>query len=374
MTVDWQAARREFPALENWTFLNTATFGQLPRRAVEAVNRHFQHRDELACWDFLDWFDDADRIRGAAARLINCRAEDIAFVTGAAPALGMLVAGMHWSPGDRVVTLRDEFPNNLYYPALLGESGVEVVETPWEQFYDALTPNTRLAIMSTVNYTSGFRPPLREVSAFLRQRDIPLYLDGTQSVGALCFDAVEIQPAMMALHGYKWLLSPNGAGFMYVHPDFRKRLAPAVIGWRSHKNWRQVDNLHHGAPEFVEAAEKYEGGMLAFPLLYAMGASLDLMLELGPANIQSRVMELAAKTRDLLRGLGGKLLYDEKPYYDSTVIAARFEGVDASRLARELKARRVQVSARHGNLRVSVHFYNSEDDLARLEENLRALL
>ena len=66
--TDWRAIRDEFPALGNWTFLNTATFGQLPRRATEAVARHFMHRDELACADFLNWFDDMQRVREKAAR------------------------------------------------------------------------------------------------------------------------------------------------------------------------------------------------------------------------------------------------------------------------------------------------------------------
>ena len=374
MDVDWRAIRKQFPALETWTFLNTATFGQLPRRASEAVARHFRRRGELACGDFLTWFGDADRIRVLLARLIHCEPEDIAFVTNAASALATLVGGMNWQPGDRVVTLEGEFPNNLYCPALLGETGVEFIETSWEGFYGTITPNTRLVLMSTVNYTSGLRPPLPEVSRFLRQRRVALYLDGTQSIGALEFNASEIQPAMMAVDAYKWLLGPTGSGFIYVRPDFREHLAPSVIGWRSHKDWRRVDNLHHGAPEFVDAAEKYEGGMLNFPSLYAMGASVEMILEIGPRNIERRVMELAGKALELLRGLGAKLLCDEKPHHDSPVIAARFDGADASKLARELKARKVLVSARHGNLRVSTHFYNNEEDLERLGTELQRLI
>jgi selenocysteine lyase/cysteine desulfurase len=374
MDADWRQIRQQFPALENWTFLNTATFGQLPRRAAEAAARHFKRRDESACGDFLDWFGDADRMRVLLARLIHCQPEDIGFVTNAASALATLMGGMGWQPGDRVITLGDEFPNNLYYPALLGETGVQCVETAWEGFYDAVAPGARLVMMSTVNYTTGFRPPLGEVSSFLRERGVPLYLDGTQSIGALEFDASEIQPAMLAVDAYKWLLGPTGSGFIYVRPDFRELLAPTVIGWRSHRDWRRVDNLHHGVPEFVQAAEKYEGGMLNFPSLYAMGASVEMILEIGPATIQHRVMELAGQARELLRGLGAKLLCDEKPHHDSPVIAARFDGADASGLARELKSRNVLVSARHGNLRVSTHFYNNEEDLERLGQGLRALL
>ncbi len=374
MEPDWCRIRAEFPALENWTYLNTATFGQLPRRAVAAAADHFAHRDDLACWDFLSWFDDADGVRELAARLVHAEPDDIAFIQNASQALGLLLGGIEWKPGDRVVTLRGEFPNNLYHPALLGGLGVEFVETDWEGFYDAITPRTRLVALSTVNYTNGFRPPLDEIAPFLAGRGVLLFLDGTQSVGALEFDVRRIRPAMLAVHGYKWLLAPTGAGFVYVPPDVRDWLHPNVIGWRSHKGWREVDNLHHGAPEFKPSAEKYEGGMLTFPVLYAMGESLAMMLEIGPDRIERRVMELAEACRCRIRRLGARLVCDESPHCDSPVISARFEGRDASALARELKARRVLVSARHGNVRISVHFYNNEADLDRMASALGEIL
>ena len=81
---DWPKIRAEFPALDGRAFLNTATFGQMPRRAVDAVGRHWQRRDELACTDFIDWYDDADRLRRAIASLIHCSADDIAFIPNAA--------------------------------------------------------------------------------------------------------------------------------------------------------------------------------------------------------------------------------------------------------------------------------------------------
>ena len=113
-----------------------------------------------------------------------------------------------------------------------------------------------------------------------------------------------VQPDMLAVHGYKWLLCPNGAGFMYVRPALRERLPPNIVGWRSHFDWRSVDNLHHGVPEPTSRAEKYEGGMLPFALIYAMQASIEMMLEIGPDAIERRVLELAHQTREILRENG----------------------------------------------------------------------
>jgi cysteine desulfurase/selenocysteine lyase len=374
MAADWQAIRREFPALERCTYLNTATFGQLPRRAVDAAARHFAHRDETACADFLDWFDDLDALRVSLARLINAAPDDIAFVPNVGSALALLMAGLDWRPGDRILTLQGEFPDNIYAPAFAARRGVEFVEAPWERFYDEITPRTRLVLLSEVSYMNGRRPPLAEISCRAHAAGALLYVDGTQSVGALRFDASAVQPDMLAVHGYKWLLSPNGAAFMYVRPELRARLDPLVVGWRSHHGWREVDNLHQGAPVFAGSAEKYEGCMPPFAVLYAMQASVDMMLEIGTAEIECRVMELVEYTRSALRALEARLPCDAEPHFNSPVIAARFENADASGLARELKRRGVHVSARHGHLRISTHFYNNEEDVDRLAAGLKSSL
>ena len=368
-SVDWEAVRAEFPALQNWTFLNTATFGQLPRRATDAVARHFAHRDELACADFLNWYDDMDRLRAKAARLIGGAPEDIAFIPNASSALSILIDGLVWHPGDSILTLEHEFPNNLYAPALVDRLGVERAECPWERFYESVHERTRLVCVSSVNYNTGFAPPLAEISRFLRERGILFFVDGTQSLGALQFDVREIQPHMLAVHGYKWLISPTGAGFMYVAPDLRAHLRPNVLGWRSHRTWRNVDNLHHGAPEFSDAAEKYEAGGLVFDVLYAMEAVIDWILEIGPSVIEQRVLDLAGKTRAIVEALGARVEHQQ-----SQIVAACFENRDVSALARALKEKRVLVAARRGRLRISPHFYNNDEDLQNLERTLRALL
>jgi cysteine desulfurase/selenocysteine lyase len=372
MAVDWAKVRAEFPSLQFWAFLNTATFGQLPRRATEAVNRHFAHRDIFACADFVDWYADVDRLRELIGRLIHALPADIAFIPTTSYALSLLVGRIDWQPGDRIVTLTDEFPNQTYYPALLASRGVEFVETPWERFYESVNDRTRLVAISAMSYVTGCRPPLVEIGKFLRDREVLFYLDGTQGCGALEFDMSEIRPDVFAVHGYKWLLAPNGAGFMYVAPEMRPRLAPYVVGWRSDRNWRDVDHLRHGAPEFGDTAEKYEGGMLAHSLLYAMEESIWMMLEIGPEEIERRVLSLAATARRALTELGGEI--GEGPLFDSPILSARFDGCDASEVAGRLKARRVLVSARQGRLRVSTHFYNNENDIDRLAEELKRIL
>jgi len=358
---DWRKIRSEFPALENRAYLNTATFGQLSLRATEAVAKHWQHRDELACTDFLNWYDDADRMRASIAKLIGATPGDIAFVSNAASALAMVLAGLDLRPEENIVTLQDEFPNYLYMQ--------QMREVPWERFYESVDSKTRLVAISEVNYSTGFRPPLEEISKFTRERGIILFVDGTQSLGALTIDLRKLNVDIFAVHGYKWMISPPGSAFMAVLEPLRSHLRSIMVGWRSHRTWREVDNLHHGVPEFATTAEKYEGGGLPFPLLYALEQSVEMMLEIGPDLIEQRVMQLAGSTRDRLRDLGAEIAEN-----GSQIVAAKFREIDPSHLARELKKRNVNVAARHGFLRISSHFYNDDEDLEQLCEAIRPLI
>jgi cysteine desulfurase / selenocysteine lyase len=366
--ANWQATRREFPSLAGRTFLNTATFGQLPLRSAEAARLHFERRERTACTDFLDWFEEMEPLRASLARLIKADAGDIAFIPNASNALALAISSINWQPGDEMLTLNNEFPNQLYAYAAVGARGIEC---EWGEFESQVNERTRLVLLSTVNWATGLRPDLSNIVPALRRRGIVVYLDGTQSLGALQFDSVAVQPDFLSVDAYKWMISANGAGFLYVHPEMRKRLPPNVIGWRSDYDWRSVNALHQGAPRFGERAEKYEPGMLPFPSLYSMQASVALMEELGAAAIEARVLELARILRRELTALGAEFYPSQPNCLPSQIIAARLPDRDASTLAKNLVEQGIIISSRYGYLRISPHFYNNEEDVETLVHALR---
>src|ERR1051325_3606697 len=118
-SIDWESVRAEFPALAGWTYLNTATYGQVPKRGVAADAAHWANRDALACSDFMRWYDEADQIRRSVARLIQADSDDIAFITNSAAALGLFAGVIEWKARHNVVPLTGEFPNRLYLEMLL---------------------------------------------------------------------------------------------------------------------------------------------------------------------------------------------------------------------------------------------------------------
>jgi selenocysteine lyase/cysteine desulfurase len=365
---DWEAVRREFPALTHCTYLDTATYGQLPRRAAEAAKEHFDRRDRTACTDFLSWFDDMDRLRGRLAELIHCQADDIGFAPNAATGLSWLLNGLTWRTGDEILTAEGEFPNNLYAAAGLQRFGVQAKFAPADQLAEHISVRTRLIVVSMVNYSTGYRIPLHPLAEEARRRDVLLAIDATQALGALTLDVESLRPAFVVADAYKWLLGPNGAGFCYLSPELRRQLSPSIIGWRTHKDWRQVNALHHGEAELPGKAEQYEGGMLPFPCLYAFEQSVQLLLELGPQTIERRVLELNRRSQDLLQRHGAQVLHEGGP-----ILSARWPHNDVMRLKAYLAHNGIFVSARHGCLRVSAHFYNNDQDLELLDSALQRL-
>ncbi len=326
---------------------------------------HLDRRDEFACSDFLSWFEDMDRLRGKLGLLVGAAGTDVAFVSSASVAISQLLNGLSWEPGDEIVTLENEFPNQLYFPALLAGRGVKFIESSWDRLQESITARTRLIAVSQVSYSTGFRPPLEK----LDRRNALLYVDATQCLGALTFDWAAIRPDMLAVNGYKWMLAPNGAAFFAITPELRARLEPQVVGWRSHFDWRNVNNLHAGAPVFAEAAERYEGGMVDFPSLYALEAAVDTLLELGPGAVETYVMGLTETLRRAIRAIPGTSLYsDEYPATaPSPITSVLFADRDAAELSARLKTEhRILTSARCGRLRLSLHFYNDENDIDRL--------
>ena len=374
---EWPAVRALFPALRDWVHLNSAAFGPMPSTAVAAMNEHFAARERSASLDFLDWFDRLDGLRTKIGGLIGAEQADIGFCPNAGTALSWFLRGIDWRPGDEILAIDHEFPNNLYAPLMLGEEGVRLRTLPPprtrfrpELILDAVGPRTRLVLVSSVNYSNGLRAPLETLGPELRRRGVLLCVDATQSVGVLRTDVRRTAADFLVVHGYKWMMAPAGAGFFYVPAETRSWLRPTVVSWRSHRTWRAFETLHYGQPELPDEAAKYEGGVQPFSLLFALEASVDLILSHGTDAIERRSLGLVPECRETLARNGGVGNLDPALLCDAPIVTAEFPGRDVADLRKRLERQRIAVSLRQGNIRVSLHFFNNREDLQRLDRAL----
>lgn len=373
--VNWDELRRtEFPVTQNWAYFDHAAVAPLPRRSADALRTWVedQERNGVANWPV--WELRLQKLRGNLARLIGAHSDEIAFVSSTTQGIGLVAEGFPWRDGDSVVTAAEEYPSNIYPWMNLASRGVTLRTVPsrdgrvWkEDLFAAVDSSTRVLTISHVEFASGFRNDLDALSAFCRARGVAFFVDAIQGLGPLVIDVERTPIDFLAADGHKWLLGPEGAGFMYIRREWIERLRPLGVGWHS-----VAGSYNSASNDFTLklTAERWEGGSFTMPGLQAFAASVELLLEIGREVVSSRILDRAEAVREVARttgwGLHGSCLREDL----SGIVALGKAGVDPNLVVRQFRARGIAAACRRGRLRLSPHLYNNSDDLDRLKEAL----
>ena len=373
--VDWDALRRtEFPVAERWAYLNHAAVSPVPRRSGDVLRAWTEDQEQNGAVHWPSWASRLETLRAGAARLLNADPEEIAFVASTTHGIGLVAEGFPWRAGDSVVTASEEYPSNIYPWMNLASRGVSLRAVPsrdgriWvEDLAAAIDASTRVLTISHVEFSTGFRNDLDALAELCRERGVALFVDAIQGLGTLPIDVRRTPIDFLAADGHKWLLGPEGAGILFVRRDWIERLRPLGVGW--HSVVAAFD-----APEIdftlKPNAQRWEGGSFNMPGLQALGASIALILELGPEAVSARVLDRAEAVRERARSAGWRVAGSTRPEDVSGIVALEKPGTDPHVVVQSLARRGVVVACRRGRLRISAHVYNNEDDLARLAEGL----
>jgi selenocysteine lyase/cysteine desulfurase len=376
--VDWAALRQtEFPIAARWAYFDHAAVAPLPQRAGAVLRAWADDQMQNGVVHWPSWERKLEYVRRDAARLIGAAPEEIAFVSSTTHGIGLIAEGFPWRAGDSVVTAAEEYPSNLYPWMNLASRGVTLRLVPsrdgriWvEDLAAAIDRTTRVLTISHVEFASGFRNDLDALGELCRSQHVALFVDAIQGLGPHLIDVRRTPIDFLAADGHKWLLGPEGAGLLYVRRDWLDRLRPILVGWHSVVS---SFNSPEVALRLKPSAQRWEGGSFNMPGLHALGASLSLLLELGPAAVSARILERAEAVRHLARAAGWQVYGSTRPEDCSGIVALTHPGVDPDAAAKALRARGVAVACRRGRLRISPHVYNDEDDLGRLAEGLQIL-
>lgn len=395
MSVSFRAVRRaQFPALEEKTFLDAACASLAPQVAADAIAallRDVQTCPECSATAFHIRLDAArDAARPAAARLIGARPEDVALVENTSHGLAIAAAAIPFQPGDNILVPDLEYLQvPLPWRQQTAPAAVEVRlvahdegTLPVDRFAAAADGRTRAIVMSSVQWSNGFRADLDAIGGFCRERGLWFVLDGIQQLGAFPIDVGRAPVDVLVTGGHKWLNAPFGAGFMYINPAVRDRLKPPVAGYLSvdppEGGWAEYFRTPSITPlqpvSFTRDARRYEtGGTGNYPGMVGLAASLDLINGIGADAIARHILDLTDQLLEGLRRLPVRIVTPPDPSYRSGIVTFGLGDValEAALIERLLDAR-VMVSHRYtsgvGGVRVSCHFYNSADDVARLLE------
>lgn len=370
-----EAIRGDFPALDEWTYLDTAFVGLYPRQVREGYD------DFLDEWMYFkagmektilsEWLEKTEKVRGMVANFIGAEASEIAFTTCTGSGLNIVVNGMTWRKGDNVVF--PECEHNPLDTITLRRHGVEIRSLKFKDgiveindLEKAVDDDTQLLQVSQVCYVNGFRFDLKEVSDIAHEHGAKVLVDATQAIGALMTDVRKEEVDYVSAAPYKYLMGPAGLAFLYVKPDHLEKLTPDRTGWKN-QIW---EGEHAEKPlEHPKSAKKFEYGTLHFQGVYGLEKSLDYINEVGMDLVERRNLELSNYLWSQLNELG-KGMYTP-PGTESPIVS--FYEQNASVLSKKLMKEKIKVTGREahgGHIRVSPHFYNTKGDIDHLIEKL----
>jgi selenocysteine lyase/cysteine desulfurase len=372
------ALRAELPVTERYAYLNHASIGPLPQRAVERISAL---ATTVATSGDRFWPERnarAEEVRRQAARLLGAKdPREVAFVENTSSGLSLIAEALDWQPGDSVVGVACEFPSNAYPWMNLAARGVVYRAVPerngridTDELLDLIDEHTRVLAISWVEYSNGFRFDLARVGAFCRACGVLFVVDVIQGLGGLALDVERQNVDVACGSAHKWLLGPEGIGLLYVSDRVVERLRPQRAGWRSMRDqtsWTELDI------DWGPGAQRYESGTLNFLGIHALGAALEIFLDLGPAEVESRVLALADLAARGLAERGFTVISSRRAGETSGIVAAVHPKVSAEKLVERLLARDIIVSARAGRLRLSPHVYNTAEEIQRLLDEVSRL-
>ena len=367
-------ARRLFPATAGRAYFNTAAVGLASRR-LAGTYHEFIDEWAAAGLDYSRGEQAAGKARSAVARLIGADAGDIALIPSVSSAAGLVAA--QFGPagqGESIVIGQREYSSNHFPWRQLASKGYDIRQVPFrngglepDDIARQVDTGTRLVAFSGVQSATGHRSDIAAISGLARAAGAIVFVDGSQMIGALPV-ARDLQHVdVLVAPDHKFLLNAGrGMGYCYLSPAAQARFTPVSAGWRAGSV--PFDSFFGPQMNLSATASRFDSSI---SWLAAIGnqAALTIFDDFGPGTIYARNHELTAKLRAALTGIGWDPV-DLPGQNRSTIVSVPLGDSGASRLPIALSEQGVICSARDGNLRLAVHFYNHEDDIERLVTTL----
>jgi selenocysteine lyase/cysteine desulfurase len=380
------------PDNEGHVWLNSAYMGPLPLATQRAGQTGLAMRAFPVAILPRDFFEPAERVRALIATLVNADAERIAFVPNVAN--GMAIIAKNFAPkrGQNIVLLGEQFPSNVYPWRDWRELGVELrtiaaPDASWsarlsgkpsrmqqwnEALIEAIDVNTAMVSIEQAHWTDGTLFDLVRIGARAREVGALFVIDATQTVGAMPFDCVEIQPDALVVHSYKSMLSNYGLGFAVLSDRFANA-KPLEESWLMRAGSDNFARLVDYEDAYANGMRRFDTSLRANPSLIGMlGASAELLLEWQPSRIREYLLGIERDFVVSVREMGFEVADEDERA--ANIFGLKLpHGLDVEACRAMLAAEKIHVSVRGSAIRISPHVYNNEADLLRLSQALAKL-
>jgi cysteine desulfurase/selenocysteine lyase len=366
-----------FPILRNWAFFNHAGVAPLPKIAAAAMQAYAAHA-QTAGYISANWYQEIEKLRQDSAALLNAHRDEIAFVKNTSEGISIVANGIDWQYGDRIITTNVEYPANIYpWMEVARARGAKLILVEEEEGPDgtrhvpmenilmaASEPRTRLITLSHVEYASGQRHDLMRIGQFCAEHKILFCVDGIQSLGILPLDVRAMHIDYLSADGHKWLLGPEGAGIFYCRRELIDRTRPLMVGWMN-----VVDAQNYGHYDYTlrPDAGRFECGSYNVPGLLALRASLQMLKSIGVPAISQRLKFLGDHLIAGLESRGYRIVSPRTAEHWSGIVSFISPTLNHEQIFHDLRREHhIEIALRERRLRVSPHFYNTEEEIERL--------
>jgi cysteine desulfurase / selenocysteine lyase len=393
MTGDWDIARlrAETAGCEQSIFFNNAGASLQPRAVVARVIEHLRLEEQIGGYEAADRVAaELEALYGSVARLLHCAPEEIALQENATRAWEMAFYALRFAPGDRIVTAANEYASNyIAFLQVAQRSGAEICvvdsnhagEVDLEALRKLLDSRVKLIALTHIPTNGGLVQPAAQVGELARRAGIPFLLDATQSTGQMNLDVDALGCDMLCATGRKYLRGPRGTGFLYVRGAMLEQMEPPLLDLRA-ATW-----VSQGKFEVRSDAKKFETWESAAATRLGLGVAIEYALALGLDWIERRVQRLAGLLREQLTHVPGVTVRD-LGRIRCGIVTFTCERYPAGEVMQRLQANgiAVRVAVRAGTridmeqrgleelVRASVHYYNTELEIERLCEAIRAMV
>jgi selenocysteine lyase/cysteine desulfurase len=364
--LDAKAVRARFPIFERLTYVNSCSQGALSDSVRQSYEDYLRDWDEKgAPWDY--WVERSEAARATFAGVINAEPDEIAATASISAGVAALASGLRFAARSKVVLTDIEFPTIGQIWHAQEARGARVTHVRPDELEAAVDDDTLIVSTTHVSYRTGEMVDIPEVARIAHERGALVLLDAYQTVGSLPVDVKELDVDFLAAGVLKYLLGSAGLAFFYCRRELWERAWPTATGWFADEDIFAMD-IYDYSPS--PTARRFQSGTPPVPSIYAGIAGIELMQEIGIAETRQHVNALNERLIAGVDELGGTLTTPREVERRGALICIKSTDVNA--LVAALDERGIVTSERDGNLRVSAHAYNTEEDIDTVLDALGA--
>lgn len=343
-----------FPALSQYTYLDTAANGLIPKPVMDWRRQHDSDFMLNASGFRQDAKEHLDAVKTTIARFFDASIDEIGLVPNFSLGLNMILEGL--PQGQKILLLKDDYPS-VSWPIETRDFNVcyAEVDENLEQNIEAAIAKHRpdVFVFSIVQWLSGIKLDLEFIKRLKQyQPDLLLIADGTQFLGTESFNFRDSGIDVLATSGYKWLTAGFGNGFLLVKESAQKHIFPRAIGFNS------AENFDNKATD-TQFIKHFEPGHLDTLNFGSLMQSLLFVEALGKDNVYNKIKSLSAQAKSRFAELG--LLSDSTLLREAHSSIFNLKGTDE--MFQKIRSSNIICSQRGGGIRVGFHYYNSVEDL-----------